>query len=50
MCIIKSKIPLKIISQLNIKDTLVMFKNKNSERLLQIDINNINAIIKSLKV
>ena len=50
MCIIKSKIPLKIISQLNIKDTLVMFKNKNSERLLQIDINNINAIVKSLKV
>ena len=50
MCLIKAKIPLKLITQLNIKDSLVMFKNKNSERLLQIDINNIDAIVKSLKV
>ena len=50
MCIIKTKVPLKLISQLNIKDALMMFKNKNSERLLQIDINNIDAIVKSLKV
>ena len=50
MCLIKAKVPLKLISQLNIKDALVMFKNKNNDRLLQIDINNIDAINKSLKV
>ena len=50
LCIIKAKIPLKLISQLNIKDSLVMLKNKNVDRLLQIDINNIDAIVKSLKV
>ena len=50
MSLIKAKIPLKLISQLNIKDALVMFQNKNYDRLLQIDINNIDAIIKSLKV
>ena len=50
LCIIKAKIPLKLISQLNIKDSLVMLKNKNIDRLLQIDINNIDAIVKSLKV
>lgn len=50
MCIIKTKLPLKLISQLNIKDALEMFKNKNNDRLLQIDINNIDAIVKSLKV
>ena len=50
MCLIKAKIPLKLITQLNIKDSLVMLKNKNNDRLLQIDINNIDAIMKSLKV
>ena len=50
MCVIKSKIPLKLISKLNIKDSLVVLKNKNNDRLLQIDINNIDAIVKSLKV
>ena len=50
MCLIKTKFPLKLITQLNIKDSLVMFKNKNNDRLLQIDINNIDAIVKSLKV
>ena len=50
LCIIKTKLPLKLISQLNIKDSLEMFKNKNNDRLLQIDINNIDAIVKSLKV
>ena len=49
-CIIKTKLPLKLISQLNIKDALEIFKNKNNDRLLQIDINNIDAIVKSLKV
>ena len=50
MSLVKAKIPLKLISQLNIKDSLVMFQNKNSDRLLQIDINNIDAIVKNLKV
>ena len=50
LCLIKSKIPLKLISQLNIKDSLLILQNKNSDRLLQIDINNIDAIVKSLKV
>ena len=49
-CIIKTKLPLKLISQLNIKDSLEIFKNENNDRLLQIDINNIDAIVKSLKV
>ena len=50
MCIIKTKVPLKLISKLNIKDSLMVLKNKNNDRLLQIDINNIDAIVKSLKV
>ena len=50
LCLIKSKFPLKLISQLNIKDSLVMLQNKNNDKLLQIDINNIDAIVKSLKV
>lgn len=50
MCLIKAKIPLKLITQLNIKDSLVILKNKNNDKLLQIDINNIDAIVKGLKV
>ena len=46
----KSKINLKLIMQLNIKDSLEFFKNKNNNKLLKSDINNIDLILKSLKV
>ena len=50
LCIIKAKIPLMLISQLNIKDALNNLMNKNNDKLLQIDINNIDAILKSFKI
>ena len=46
----KSKINLKLITQLSIKDTLKFLKAKSNNKLIQNDINNIDAIIKALKV
>ena len=46
----KAKINLKLITQLNIKDTLKFLKTKSNNKLIQSDINKINSILKSLKV
>ena len=48
--LVKSKINLKLITQLNIKDALEFFKNKNSNKLLKSDMNNVDIILKSLKI
>ena len=48
--ITKLKINLKLITQLSIKDTLKFFKAKSNNKLLQSDINNIDTILKALKV
>ena len=48
--LMKSKINLKLITQLNIKDSLEFFKNKNGNKLLKSDINNVDIILKALKV
>ena len=50
MSLTKTKINLKLITQLNIKDALEFCKNKNNNKLLKNDINNINLILKALKV
>ena len=47
--LVKSKIYLKLITQLSIKDTLKFIKIKSSNKLNQTDINNIDIILKSLK-
>ena len=47
--LIKSKINLKLITQLTIKDTLKFIKVKSSNKLNQTDINNIDVILKALK-
>ena len=46
----KAKINLKLITQLNIKDTLKFLKNKSKNKLIQSDIKKIDTILKSLKV
>ena len=46
----KSKINLKLITQLNIKDTLKFLKNKSNNKLIKSDITKIDSILKSLKV
>ena len=46
----KSKVNLKLITQLSIKDTLKFLKAKSNNKLIQNDINNIDTILKSLKV
>ena len=46
----KSKVNLKLITQLSIKDTLKFLKAKSNNKLIQNDINNIDAILKALKV
>jgi hypothetical protein len=48
--VIKSRINLKLITQLNIKDTLRFLKVKSNNKLIQSDLNNINTILKGLKV
>ena len=48
--LVKSKINLKLITQLNIKDSLEFFKNKNGNKLLKSDMNNVEIILKALKV
>jgi len=48
--LVKSKITLKLITQLNIKDSLQYFKNKNGNKLLKSDMNNVDIILKALKV
>ena len=48
--LIKSKINLKLIIQLNIKDTLKFLRAKSNNKLIQSDINNIDTILKGLKV
>lgn len=48
--LVKSKINLKLITQLNIKDSLESFKNKNGNKLLKSDMNNVDIILKALKV
>jgi hypothetical protein len=48
--LVKSKINLKLINQLNIKDSLEFFKNKNGNKLLKSDMNNVEIILKALKV
>ena len=45
-----AKISLKLVVQLSIKDTLKFLKNKSNNKLKQSDINNIDIILKSLKV
>ena len=47
--VIKSRINLKLITQLNMKDTLRFLRVKNN-KLIQSDINNIEMILKGLKV
>ena len=47
--LIKSKINLKLMTQLSIKDTLKFIKIKRSNKLIQSDINNIDIILKALK-
>ena len=46
----KSKVNLKLITQLSIKDTLKFLKAKSNNKLIQNDINNIDTILKALKV
>ena len=46
----KSKVNLKLITQLSIKDTLKFLKAKSNNKLIQNDINNIDIILKALKV
>ena len=46
----KSKVNLKLMTQLSIKDTLKFLKAKSNNKLIQNDINNIDAILKALKV
>ena len=46
----KSKINLQLITLLSIKDTLKFLKTKSNNKLIQSDINNIELILKSLKV
>ena len=48
--LVKKKINLKLITQLNIKDSLEFFKNKNGNKLLKSDMNNVDIILKALKV
>ena len=48
--LIKSKINLKLIIQLNIKDTLKFLRAKSNNKLIHSDINNIDTILKGLKV
>ena len=48
--LVKSKVNLKLIIQLNIKDALEFFKNKNGNKLLKSDMNNVDIILKALKV
>ena len=48
--VIKSKINLKLITQLNIKDTLKFLRAKSNNKLIHSDINNIDTILKGLKV
>ena len=48
--IIKSKISLKLNTQINLKDTLKLMKVENNLKLSQYDITNIDIIIKSLKI
>ena len=46
----KQKINLKLMTQLSIKDTLKFIKSKSIHKLNQSDINNIDIILKGLKV
>ena len=46
----KSKINLKLYTQLSIKDTLKFLKSKSNNKLIQSDFNNIDIILKSLKI
>ena len=46
----KAKINLKLYCQLSIKDTLKFLKAKSNNKLIQSDFNNIDTILKSLKV
>ena len=48
--ITKSKINLKLMTQLSIKDTLKFLKAKSNNKFSQSDFNNIDIILKSLKV
>ena len=48
--LIRSRVNLKLISQLNMKDTLRLVKSEYILKLSQNDINNIDIILKSLKV
>ena len=48
--ITKSKINLKLMTQLSIKDTLKFLKAKSNNKFTQSDINNIEIILKALKV
>ena len=48
--LIKSKISLKLMTQLSIKDTLKFLKAKSNNKFIQSDINNIDLILKALKV
>ena len=48
--ITKSKINLKLMTQLSIKDTLKFLKAKSNKKFTQSDINNIEIILKALKV
>ena len=47
--LIKSKVNLKLMTQLSIKDTLKFIKIKRNNKLIQSDINNIDIILKALK-
>ena len=48
--LLKSKINLKLVTQLNIKNALTFLKSKGNYILTQEDINTIDRIISSLKV
>ena len=48
--LIKSKINLKLYTQFSIKDTLKFLKSKSNNKLIQSDFNNIDIILKSLKI
>ena len=50
MNIVKAKINLKLITTLNLKEALNFFKKKNSEKISKNDLNNIDIILKALKV
>ena len=48
--LLKSKIDLKLVTQLNIKDSLTFLKSKGSNKLTEEDVNNIERILGSLRV